>query len=205
LEQGVQARTCELSQANQLLNDQLEENQLLQEQLKEQALRDALTGLYNRYYLQDIFEREIARAQRGSYPVAVLMCDIDWFKRTNDTYGHRAGDVVLVAVGDLLSNLIRHGDVICRYGGEEFIIIMPNISRAEAEQRANDLRAAVEQLSIALHDQRQVNVTVSIGLAVYPEHGDTDETILSHADIALFNAKHLGRNRVVTFQKGMTI
>jgi len=169
----------------------------LRDALRLQAIRDSLTGLYNRRYMEEFLERELRRAQRRSRPVAVMMLDLDHFKRYNDTLGHGAGDQALALVGETLLRSIRAEDVACRYGGEEFAIIMPECPLAPAVARANDIR---QRLSISLaqrEDGVQVPLTASIGVAAFDETTDRTNLLLKFADQALYQAKRTGRNRVV--------
>lgn len=172
-------------------------NLRLREELQEQSVRDPLTGLFNRRYMQETLEREMARSQRAGDSLAVIMLDIDYFKKFNDTHGHEAGDTVLRELGELLHNIIRDEDVACRFGGEEFLIIMPAVSRSVAEQRAEEIRQAVELIKIQHKGKRLEGLSVSLGVALYPEHGDSVEEITNAADETLYDAKRQGRNRYV--------
>jgi diguanylate cyclase (GGDEF)-like protein/PAS domain S-box-containing protein len=184
-----------LKEANKLLEEQLSEIKQLQETLREQAVRDSLTGLYNRRYLDEMLERELARARRENYPVSVMMIDIDHFKNFNDIHGHQAGDEILKALGALLRNGIRQGDIACRYGGDEFIVIMPGADKADAEQRAEAIHLNFNSLRIN-YAGVEMCATVSIGVAFYPQHGDDIDQIIKAADSAMYEAKQAGRNRV---------
>jgi diguanylate cyclase (GGDEF)-like protein len=165
--------------------------------LRVKALRDALTGLYNRGYLEESLERETSRARRSEQPLGVMMVDVDHFKRVNDTFGHAAGDAVLRAVGQYLLSLARAEDIPCRYGGEEFVLVMAHASPATVQERAERLRVGVQALAIE-HDGRSIDpVTLSVGIAMFPEHGDDWRAVLHAADTALYSAKAEGRNRVV--------
>lgn len=166
------------------------------EALREQTIRDPLTGLFNRRFLDESLGREIARARRDSRPLAVLMIDIDRFKQLNDTYGHPAGDVVLRRVGELVRSRARGGDLPCRYGGEEFLLVLPNMTPDTAVARAEEWRASIECQPIA-YGNDVLSVTVSIGVAAFPGDGDTREALIKAADEALYAAKRDGRNRVV--------
>ncbi|MEP7137474.1 MAG: histidine kinase N-terminal 7TM domain-containing protein, partial [Chloroflexota bacterium] len=138
----------DLRRAMDRLQTQLIEIGVLQSQLREQAIRDALTGLFNRRYLEETLERELARATRESYPLCVIMMDLDYFKEVNDTYGHEAGDVVLRTLAETVTKKSRHGDFVCRFGGEEFVLVMPNIGIEKAKERADDLHATIDALNI---------------------------------------------------------
>jgi diguanylate cyclase (GGDEF)-like protein/PAS domain S-box-containing protein len=189
----------ELQKANARLQEQLSENQALQIELSEQAIRDPLTGVFNRRYLQVTLDREIARVNRASQPVGIMIMDIDHFKLINDTYGHKAGDLILQALGDLLKSNIRKEDIACRYGGEEFVVVMPGASLQTARERADIIRYQFEALRVS-YENRNIHATVSLGVAAYPQHGTTGEDVLIRADRALYHAKQEGRNRVVIYQ-----
>jgi diguanylate cyclase (GGDEF)-like protein len=165
----------------------------LRETLRAQSTRDPLTGLFNRRYMEDSLERELYRAAREQGSLGVIMADLDHFKELNDRSGHVAGDAVLRSVADLLHNNVRAEDIVCRYGGEEFTILLPNAGLEEARSRAEALRIAAAGLSIA--DGHVL--TISLGVAAYPDHGTTATDLISAADAALYEAKSLGRDRVV--------
>jgi diguanylate cyclase (GGDEF)-like protein/PAS domain S-box-containing protein len=168
----------------------------LQETLREQSTRDPLTSLFNRRYMQETLDREVMRAQRKNQPLAILFLDIDHFKKFNDSFGHDAGDLVLKAMADAFLNGLRREDVVCRYGGEEFAVIMPDSSAANAERRANQLRLEVNSLRLR-HQGRSLDpVSLSVGVASYPENGTTADELLRAADQALYQSKAAGRNRV---------
>lgn len=196
--QSLEQARSELQQANQELQKQLDENRALQKQLREQAIRDPLTHLFNRRYLMETLERELACALRDTCPVSVIMLDIDHFKQVNDTYGHKAGDVVLVALGELLRTQIRAGDVACRYGGEEFVAVLPGASVDVARERAGEWRARMEKMCVR-YEEHELHATLSLGVAAHPQHGSTGEALLRAADQALYAAKTAGRNRVVVW------
>jgi len=190
----------DLRHANDRLQTQLIEIGLLQSQLREQAIRDALTNLFNRRYLEETLERELARAARERYPLCVVMIDIDHFKDVNDTHGHAAGDLVLRALADRVTKQSRQGDFVCRFGGEEFVLVMPNIGIEIAKGRALDLHKIVEELKVP-YERFSLTVTVSMGLAWYPAHGDTKEELLRAADQALYTAKRGGRNQISVYSE----
>jgi diguanylate cyclase (GGDEF)-like protein len=169
----------------------------LRETLHIQSIRDPLTGLYNRRYMEESLEREIRRADRKKRPLPALMIDIDNFKRFNDTLGHAAGDALLRATGTFLQSRMRKDDIVCRYGGEEFTIIMPESSVEVAQQRAERLREDVKKLDISLNGQFLGSVSFSVGLACFPQNGASGEEILRAADLALYRAKSSGRDCVV--------
>jgi diguanylate cyclase (GGDEF)-like protein/PAS domain S-box-containing protein len=187
-----------LRRAMDRLQTQLIEIGMLQSQLREQAIRDALTNVFNRRYLEETLERELARAEREGYPLCLIMMDLDHFKVVNDTYGHEAGDVVLKALAETVTRQSRHGDFVCRYGGEEFVLVMPNIVIETARQRAGELHQLINSLNI-VYGVFNLTTTISMGVAAYPEHGKTKEEVLRAADRALYVAKNTGRNRVVVY------
>lgn len=189
----------DLRHAMDRMQTQLIEIGLLQSQLREQAIRDSLTNLFNRRYLDETLERELARASRELYPLCVVMMDLDHFKTVNDTYGHEAGDVVLRTLANTVIKQSRQGDFVCRYGGEEFVLVMPNIGIEIAKARATELQKNIEELKIP-YDRFNLTVTISMGLAWYPAHGTTQQEILRAADRALYAAKHAGRNRVFVYR-----
>lgn len=168
------------------------------DRLRDQAMRDVLTGLYNRRYLEESFERELSRARRGGERVGLMMIDIDHFKRCNDTFGHAAGDAVLCAVAHYMQSQTRGEDILCRYGGEEFVLLQTQAS-TDAVLRAEQFRQGVQGLEIE-HDGRHIGpTTLSIGIAMFPDHGADGPGLLRAADEALYRAKQGGRNRVETF------
>ncbi|MHB8069684.1 MAG: PAS domain-containing protein [Desulfobaccales bacterium] len=168
----------------------------LQETLQRLSVRDPLTGLYNRRHLEESMERELRRAERQGKQVGVIMVDIDHFKRFNDTYGHEAGDALLREMGAFLQRHIRGNDLACRYGGEEFTLILRDVSTERTVQRAEQLREAVKQLKV-LHGRGFLDpITLSLGVAMFPAHGATLLAVLQAADLALYRAKQTGRDRV---------
>jgi diguanylate cyclase (GGDEF)-like protein/PAS domain S-box-containing protein len=171
-------------------------NLRLRETLKNQSIRDPQTGLFNRRYMEDSLVRELSRAERVGKKVVVAMIDIDHFKQINDTYGHTAADAVLREWSELLKAKFRGSDIVCRYGGEEFVIILPDISLEDARQRLEQLRGDLTRMVVKEDGQFIGGVTVSMGLAVYPVHGRTSQGLLQVADHALYRAKELGRDRI---------
>ncbi|MBV8132450.1 MAG: diguanylate cyclase [Alphaproteobacteria bacterium] len=171
-------------------------NVKLRDELRDQSIRDALTGLYNRRYMMETCSREFSRAARAGQQVSVLSLDIDHFKKYNDNHGHDAGDIVLRAVGSCLESLFRNEDVPCRFGGEEFVVLLPGADAADAARRAEQLRSRVEALVVRYLEKSLPTITVSIGVAGFPENGDYPEAVLKAADEALYRAKEGGRNRV---------
>jgi diguanylate cyclase (GGDEF)-like protein len=169
----------------------------LREALRLQAIHDSLTGLYNRRYMQEFLERELYRARRRNRPLAVMMLDLDNFKRYNDTFGHPAGDEALRFVGDVLLRAVRADDLACRYGGEEFSLILPECSLQQAAARAEEIRARLKDLHMQRSSEIPGNITVSIGVAAFEETTDKGNLLLKFADDALYQAKRAGRDRVV--------
>ena len=175
-------------------------NLKLREILRTQSIRDPLTGLFNRRYMEESLERELRRAIRKQRPLGAIMIDLDHFKRFNDTFGHEAGDTMLQAFGRFLQNHIREEDIACRYGGEEFLLIFPETSLEILQQRAQDLREEATHLIVLHRGQPLGAVTLSLGVASFPEHGSSGDALLRAADAALYRAKREGRDRVVTGQ-----
>lgn len=174
---------------------QLVENEA---RLRELSIRDPLTGLFNRRYLEEVLALEMIRAVRDHYSIGIIMADIDYFKRFNDVHGHAAGDFVLVQVSNLLRTHVRLSDITCRYGGEEFVLILPEASREITLKRAEQIREAIRNLHVQYEGQSFDAVTLSLGVAVFPDHGTTHDEILRAVDNALYHAKHEGRDRVMT-------
>jgi diguanylate cyclase (GGDEF)-like protein len=168
----------------------------MNEELRNQSLRDPLTGMYNRRYMEESLERELSRAARHGAPLAIIMLDLDHFKRFNDAYGHVAGDILLRELGLFLQRHIRGSDIGCRYGGEEFTVILPDTTLEVAMERAEQIREDAKRLKV-WHVYRWLRtVTLSLGVAVFPEHGSTAKGILQAADAALYRAKQSGRDQV---------
>lgn len=171
-------------------------NLKLRASLQNQSICDPLTGLFNRRYMEESLEREFSRANRSKTTVALMMMDLDHFKRFNDTFGHQAGDTLLRALGDLLKKNTRGQDIACRYGGEEFALVLTDSNLAGALKRAEILRQQVKQLSVEYAGQLLGAVSISIGVALYPDHGATIAEVLRASDQALYSAKREGRDRV---------
>jgi len=184
-------------QSNERLQTQLTEIEALHAQLREQALHDPLTGLFNRRHLDDSLKREVHQAGRHGRLLSVMMLEIDSFKTYNDTFGHEAGDEVLRKVAELIQKSTRTGDIACRYGGDEFILIMPDTNLEAAQQCAERLRTDAEGLNIQYQGLTLPNVTFSIGLAVYPQHAASETLLLQATDKAMYQAKYMGKNQVV--------
>lgn len=175
-------------------------NLKLRESLRWQSSRDPLTGLFNRRYMEESFEREMCRAIRNHRPLSAIMLDIDHFKSFNDTFGHEAGDTMLTAVGGSLQGRTRKEDIACRYGGEEFALILPEAALGVAQQRADKLREDAKRLYVHCRGQALGKIAFSLGVSSYPEHGDSPSELLRIADAALYGAKAEGRDRVVVGQ-----
>jgi diguanylate cyclase (GGDEF)-like protein/PAS domain S-box-containing protein len=171
-------------------------NLKLRESLRTQSICDPLTGLFNRRYMEETLEREFSRASRNKTSVAIVMADLDHFKRFNDTFGHQAGDTLLRGLGDLLKRYTRSQDIACRYGGEEFSLVLTDTTLDGAFKRAEILRQQVKQMSVEYDGQLLGAVSVSMGVAVFPDHGSTMAEVLRASDQALYAAKREGRDRV---------
>jgi diguanylate cyclase (GGDEF)-like protein len=190
----------ELKNTNKSLQAKIGEVEFLKEKLQEQAIRDPLTGVFNRRFLAEALDKEISKAERENTPVSIVMMDVDFFKNFNDTYGHKCGDVVLQEFATFLTENSRQGDIVCRYGGEEFVILMPNATLHDAYERAEtwrrDFTARVIQCEAA-----SLSISFSAGVASFPLHGASGEAILYAADHALYRSKNEGRNRVTLYER----
>jgi diguanylate cyclase (GGDEF)-like protein/PAS domain S-box-containing protein len=184
-----------LREAYDRLEEQMKEIQGLQDELREQAIRDPLTGLYNRHYLKEVLGRELSRAMRERYVISFILLDIDHFKHVNDTYGHAAGDSVLKELADYLAEFTRTGDIVCRYGGEEFLVALPNTKEQDAFLIADRLRQSIQESPVYVKLDA-IPITISAGISEFPTHGQYEALILEAADKALYHAKHNGRNQV---------
>jgi diguanylate cyclase (GGDEF)-like protein len=180
---ALQQRDAELKQALQ--------------DLQEQAITDPLTGLLNRRYLREYLPRELTRVRRSGASLAFIMVDLDYFKRVNDTLGHEAGDLVLRELGALLRGQIRASDVACRFGGEEFALVLPDASLEGAREKAEAVRASVRKLDLKYRDKPIGPITASLGVALFPDHAEDADALMRAADEALYHAKGGGRDRVV--------
>lgn len=173
---------------------QLRERETL---LHEQSVRDLLTGLFNRRYMEDTLVRELNRVARKKLSLAIIMLDIDNFTQFNDNYGHAGGDELLRRLGGCLHEHIRIADIACRYGGDEFVLILPEASREDARECAEQIRQGIKHLRMPFQNPMLVAVTLSIGVAVFPMDGSTQKTVMKAADTALYQAKNAGRDRVI--------
>jgi len=171
-------------------------NARIVEVLRAQAIRDSLTGLFNRQYLDETLEREIRRSRRIRAPLSVVMLDIDHFKIFNDTYGHAAGDEVLKLLGKLLRKTVRASDVACRYGGEEFVVVLLDTDLAAALPSIERICSEIKRRHCIYQGQTLPGISVSAGIAQYPVHGNSAETLLRAADEAMYAAKNAGRDRI---------
>ena len=172
-------------------------NLKLRDALRQQSIRDPLTGLFNRRYLEETLAIEVERAKRNNGPFSIIMLDLDHFKRFNDTHGHEAGDTVLQVLGSFLQRHVRGGDIACRYGGEEFTLILPGASLETAQQRAEQMCEGIRMLQVDIKGQVLGPLTISVGIATFPNHGESGESVLQAADGALYHAKSAGRDRAI--------
>ena len=174
-------------------------NLTLRESLRSLSFHDSLTGLFNRRFMEETLERELIRVARLDKPLAIAMLDIDHFKKFNDTFGHDAGDVVLKEVACRMMRFRLGTDIACRYGGEEFILILPEIVSDQVLARLEQLRRSISEISLAFHGKTLPRITVSIGISFFPIHGTDASTLIKIADDALYLAKNEGRDRIVMF------
>ena len=168
----------------------------LREKLESQSIRDPLTGLFNRRYMEESLDREIQRCDHKHQPLGIIMLDVDHFKRFNDTFGHEAGDSVLQELGQFLLKYVRGSDIACRYGGEEFILILPEGSLDITSKRAEQLREGIKHIHLKYRNEPLGQITLSLGVASFPEHGLTGQNVIREADAALYRAKREGRDAV---------
>lgn len=199
---GGQGRRSQLADRQQLAVSLAEDialalaNIRLRDVLREQSSRDALTGLFNRRYMEESLDRELRRAAREGYSLGLIMADLDHLKAFNDAYGHAVGDAVLQAVGAFLLSSIRREDIACRFGGEEFVVILPKATLEETQRRAEVLRRGLAEIRVDALTPDGPAVTMSAGVAAFPDHGTGVDVLLHRADEALYRAKAAGRNRV---------
>lgn len=196
LEELVTQRTRELSAANSALEAEIAERRRAEQALQQLAIRDPLTGAYNRREMERQLAEELARSARYRRPLSVLMLDVDHFKAVNDTHGHQVGDEVLRSLASRLRQAVRRADVVARYGGEEFLVILPETTLPQALGLAERIRFDVAQHTMALIHGEALRITVSIGVAAFPDHGADADSLCRSADAALYAAKQSGRNRV---------
>jgi diguanylate cyclase (GGDEF)-like protein len=168
-------------------------------------VRDPLTQLYNRRYLDDILHRELTTAKRRGWQVGVILGDIDHFKQINDRFGHATGDKVLVSIASTLVEGVRGSDIVCRFGGEEFIIVLPGASLEIARSRAEAIRAAISDIGAGDEGKDRYRVTISLGVSSYPANGQDAVSLLREADIALYKAKNNGRNQVAVAEQAPVV
>lgn len=208
LDRGIVERNERLEMARSALDHEIRkrlwaEQELTQANLRwrDQAIRDGLTGLHNRRYLEESLDREESRARRAGQPFGVIMIDIDGFKLFNDTLGHAAGDAVLCSMSKYMASAARGEDIVSRYGGDEFVLVMSQASQGALWERAERLRLGAPKIEIEHEGRRIGRITLSMGIGVFPDHGETGKAVLRVADDALYLAKHAGRNRVVMGDK----
>ena len=199
LQRQLMSANTDLARQNELLQNKIAEVQALQSALREQVVRDPLTGAFNRRYLFETLDRELARSERELTALSLVMIDVDHFKLFNDNYGHQVGDLALSKLVWLLNRLTRKGDVVCRYGGEEFVVLMPNSSLKDAKRRAEEWRLACERMPIE-HQGRRLGVTISQGVVSNHITDISADKLLAKADQAMYKAKTLGRNRTFTLE-----
>jgi len=175
-------------------------NLKLRELLRNQSIRDPLTGLYNRRFLEESLNRELQRARRAGRNLSLAMLDLDHFKHFNDTFGHQVGDILLKEVAGVIKNRVRAGDLACRYGGEEFSLILADADTEGAQKCVESIRESVKHLSISNRGQTIGTITVSAGIATFPAHSDNAEDLLHAADEALYRAKKAGRDCISVYE-----
>lgn len=172
-----------------------------EEVLRQESLHDPLTGLFNRRYMEEMLDREIQRAERNHQTIGVIMMDIDHFKQINDSLGHAAGDALLRNLGTFLLSHVRGADIACRYGGDEFILILPGAPLQTARERAEAICKEARDTVVEPYGKMLGKFTISLGAAVFPEQGATRQALCEAADAALYAAKETGRNRVAVIEK----
>lgn len=204
LEQRVEERTRELAMANARLRAEIQERKLAEQQIRYLANHDALTGLPNRRLLEDRLEQAMEMARRSGRQVAVQFIDLDRFKPINDRLGHRTGDLLLQAVALRLRGLLRAVDTVSRVGGDEFVIVQPEMNSATAAAHAAQ-RVLAALAQVYCIEEHELYVTPSIGIAMFPAHGESTETLLSAADTAMYHAKKVGRANVQLFAPEMSV
>lgn len=196
LQSALESLKNDKADLEMILQATMAHGDIVEDLLRDQCIRDPLTGLFNRRYLNNFLLREIENCSQKVQPLSIIMLDIDHFKRCNDTFGHDAGDVVLEEVSLFLQKHVQGSEIVCRYGGEEFMVILPESSLEYAHKVAEELRQGVKKLAIKYQDQSIDMVTISLGVAGFPEHGKTGAEVIRAADVALYHAKTKGRDRV---------
>jgi diguanylate cyclase (GGDEF)-like protein/PAS domain S-box-containing protein len=189
-----------LEEANEQLRVHLMEIEQLHEELREQAIRDPLTGLHNRRYMQDVFRQEFSRARRENYPVSVIMLDLDELKILNDTHGHNVGDQALQTLAFHLQSMTRKEDIVCRYGGDEFTVILGRTFPKDAVRRVEEWRDSLNRHPLETEHGAVVQIKFTAGIASFPMHGSSMEEVINYADVALYRAKARGRNCTNVFE-----
>jgi diguanylate cyclase (GGDEF)-like protein len=169
----------------------------LRETLHDQAIRDPLTGLFNRRYMEEMLDLQLHRARRAGSSIGFIMADLDFFKNFNDSHGHAAGDLLLTSVANQIRKVIRLEDIACRYGGEEFLIILPYASLKDTYARALQIREEIRGISFLYEGQQLGHVTISMGVSAFPDNGDDASILVKTADLAMYEAKKGGRDRVI--------
>lgn len=175
-------------------------NMKLQDALKIRSIRDALTGLYNRSYFDESLYRDIERAKRKNISIAIVMLDLDHFKKINDTFGHEAGDLVLIEIGKILKQYSRQSDIACRYGGEEFLLMLYDVTQEMALKRCEELRKEISQLTINLGETLIEPISASFGVVLYPNDSVEWNKLIAAADQALYKSKNTGRNKITLYE-----
>ncbi len=191
-EKVIQCNIRDITERKQA-QDELRKSEAL---LRELAIRDYLTGLFNRRYMEETLERELLRAARNQMSLGIIMLDVDVFKQFNDLYGHAVGDSILCELGTLLLAHVRGEDIACRYGGDEFILVLPGSPRSVARERAELICKLTKEIRPSFEGKTLDAITLSLGVAGFPENGSSSAAILRAADKALYSAKHQGRGRV---------
>ncbi len=197
---GVSRDITERKRLQNELHNYVKEIELLQVELRDQAIRDPLTGLYNRRYMQDVFKREFSRAERENDSVSVIMLDMDGLKIFNDTYGHSIGDRAIKTLATQIQNMIRNEDFCCRYGGDEFIVVLTKANIKDAVKRVEQWRKSLNNHPLEVDGDKKIQVKFTAGVAIFPAHGTSMEEVLNYADVALYRAKTQGRNCTVVFE-----
>jgi diguanylate cyclase (GGDEF)-like protein len=167
------------------------------ERMRSQAITDELTGLFNRRHLWNVLEAELSRGRRKSSPIAVLLFDIDHFKKLNDQWGHEAGDIVLQSLAQVVRRVVRGTDIVARHGGEEFVVVMPEAGEDVALLRARQLRSRVAEMSLSYRGNPLDSITISIGIAISADSSQSGDSLVREADSAMYEAKARGRDQVV--------